>query len=64
MERRPRGGNDVILANKAICAGRQNLICDGFDGAVVLSGSGVRWQRVEAVPGTDQRSQRDEQTAT
>ena len=34
----PRGGKDLILANKAICAGRQNLICDAFDGESVFWG--------------------------
>ena len=32
MDSWPRGGKEVILANKAICAGRQNLIWEGFDG--------------------------------
>lgn len=43
----------MILANRAICAGRQNLICEGFDEGSLFLGSGIHRGRVEGETGKD-----------
>ena len=58
MESWPRGGKEAILANRAICAGRQNLICEGFGGGL-FSESSIRPGRARTVSVKYQKRQVD-----